>query len=411
MAGERATRRRSHAAANDIVLHDASLKMLAGRGLDLFSFSELAKQTGLTRAPIYARYDSPEDVAIELWGSTLEPALAGFLELTGVWHSGDDAELSPQMLEALTRPSTELSAAMEVLAVARRFSSLHDIVQTSIDDRLAKYVAERDVPRSMAVSEISVALGSVLLSPFVGPTVPDGWRLALPALRDMFRDRSCWDVAPVAAETFEIPIDGAPTGDELFDEFLPAINRVIARAGYEHATASRITRESGRAFNLLYERFDSKEALMENVVQQWIDASNRLALVPFIGVTPETYVQRSVMNGRSLVAEVNRPFRNLRNEMVLAARHHPAIGKDAGKRYLAAAKAGRALFEQHYSGVSDATMFELGVIGSLVRSNGFGLSLLASVTPILADVEWTPASTALQRAVWKRFLGKLEPRK
>ena len=407
MTAGRANKRRSHAAANDVVLHDVSLRMLASRGLDLFSFSELAKEAGLTRAPIYARFDSPEDVAVDLWRTTLEPELVRLFELSRAWFRSDDEEPSKALLTAFTKPTVESSALMEAMAVARRFPSLQDIVQVSLDDLIAKYVSAQDAPRSIPLAQLSVTLGSVFLAPVVGPTVAEGWAPSLVMLRDMFRDTSAWDLPPLEVEAFEIPIGGMPTGDELVDEFLPAINTVIARVGYEHATANRISREAGRAFNVLYERFENKEALMEYVVQESIDAGARLALNPFIGVSAETYLQRSAATGRSIVAPINRPFRNLRNEMTLASRHHPPIAKDSARRYLQAARAGRTLLEANYDGVDDDTMRIVGIVGSLVRSNGFGLSLMASCTPSLADVDWTPASTCLQRAIWANLIDRL----
>ena len=410
MSAERANRRRSHAAANDQVLHDVSLRMLAERGLDLFSFSDLAKEAGLTRAPIYARYDSPEDVAIDLWATSLEASLAELFDLTAQWHRSDAPQPSPELLSAYVDPTPEQSAVVEVLGVARRFPSLQDIVQASLDDLIAKYVAGQDAPRAIALAQLSVTLGSVFLSPVVGPTVADGWTPSLVMLRDMFRDRSVWDLPPIEVDAFEIPIAGVTTGDELIDEFLPAINTVIARVGYEHATANRISREAGRAFNVLYERFENKEALMEFVVQESIDAGARLALNPFIGVSAETYLQRSAATGRSIVAPVNRPFRNLRNEMTLASRHHRSLAQDSARRYMKAALSGRTLLEATYDGVDDDTMRTVGIFGSLVRSNGFGLSLMAACTPSLADVDWTPASISLQRAIWASLIGSLTPK-
>ena len=405
MTTPRTTRRRSHAAANDVVLHKASLEMLATRGLDLFSFSDLAREVGLTRAPIYSRYD----VAIDLWQTTLETVLAEFLEANQRWHGGEDP-VPAGLLSAYTKPSSELSAAVEVLAVARRFPSLQDITRSSLERLIDSYVAATDGPRSLAVAQISVAVGSVFLAPFLGPTEPGGWKSSLPILREFLSDRSVWDLPTVRSEPFEIPLIVETGTDDVFEMFLPSIIRVIARTGYEHATTTRISREAGHAFNTLYEQFDSKEQLMERVVQHWVEAGILLAITPFIGVTPEEYVQRSVGSARSLTADANRTFRNLRNEMLLAARHHPSIGKATARRFRGAVSDSRSLFEASYRVVSDENMIEVARFSSLVRANGVGLCLLASVTPTLVDVDWTAASTALQQVLWARLFGRLTPR-
>lgn len=406
-----AKRRRSHAAANDEVLHDASLRLLAEHGVDGVSFSELAQAAGLTRAPIYARYDSPEDVAAELWTSTLAPQFDRLLEMTAEWYSGSDDTPSKKYLAELNAPSRETTAMIEVLAVARRFPYLDDLVGRFVADRIASYTASFDVPRAVAVSHLSVLLGTLMLAPVVGPTMKDGWKLSMPVARELFSDEEAWAVPPRVVKPVELPIAAPQFGDDILDSFVPAIIRVISRSGYEHASANRISRETGRAFNAVYERFSNKDALMEVAVSAWVQDGVNLAFTPFVGITADEYIDRSVTQGRSLVADMNRPFRNLRNEMTLAARHHRSIARNMAKLYLDAAQGGRAVFESFYDGMTDETFLQVGIIGSLVRSNGFGLCLMASCTGSLADVEWTPASTALQRLIERRVVSKLQLRK
>lgn len=407
---QRSSKRRSHAAANDAVLHDASIEMLASGGLDLFTFSDLAKSAGLTRAPIYSRYDSPDDVAVELWNDSLVDELDRLLALSSDWFLSDDSEPSRVFLRAITRPTEATSALIEVMAVSRRSPSLFELVQTTLDDRLSGYVDAQSCPRSLAVAQVTVLMGTLFLAPFIGPRVVDGWSRPMQLLREMVRDEDSWSVAKVESTALQLPIVGPSVGDEVLDGFIPAIFRVISRVGYEHATANRIGREAGRTFNMLYERFDSKDALMAYVVSRWVASGVQLAFRPFVGITPTQYLQQSVTMGASLVAPINRPFRNLRNEMTLAARHHRTIGSDAAKQYRSAARDGRRLMESTYAGVTDEIYGSVGDIGSLVRSNGFGISLLAACTPWLTDLDWTAASSALQRILWSRVFDRLRLR-
>ena len=403
-------KRRKHAAANDVALYDASLKILASRGLDLLTFSDLAKEAGLSRAPIYSRYDSPEDVAIELWESTFEPALKRLFAATSKWHSGSDPADSAELMQMLSAPSLDLQGLVEILGVARRFSSLHEIVRQSLEAELERYTQNQNVPESIIISQFNVSLGAVFLAPFLSPTGTISWSEILPVLHSMFKDESAWNVPAIKGHIFEFPISGEPIGDELLDVFLPAINRVIARAGYEHATANRISREAKRTFNLLYDRFPTKEIFMQEVVRRWVDHGVRVGFAPFIGVSVDEYLVRSVSSGQSMAAEVNRSFRNLRNEMVLAARHHESMGEYTAMRYKKSIEFGREMFEQVYENVSDTTMNEAMMFATLVRANGFGISLVSSVTPKLIDIDWTPAVVSLQRCLWKRMLGELKLR-
>ena len=403
-------KRRSHAAANDVALYNASLKILASRGLDLLTFSDLAKEAGLSRAPIYSRYDSPEDVAIELWESAFEPALKNLFAATSRWHQGSDPANFAEIAQLLTEPSPELRGLVEILGVARRFPSLQDIVRRSLESELDRYIEGESVPASIVISQFNVSLGAVFLAPFLSPSGTNGWGEILPLLHSIFKDQSAWNVPAIQGEVFEFPIAGDPTGDELLDVFLPAIKSVIARAGYEHATANRISREAKRTFNLLYERFPTKELFMEEVVRRWVDNGVRVGFSPFIGVSVDEYLVRSVSSAQSVVAESNRSFRNLRNEMVLAARHHETIGAYAALRFRRSIDFGREMFEQVYENVSDSTMNEAVNFAALVRANSFGLSLVSSITPKLIDVDWTPAVVSLQRCLWKRMLGELKLR-
>jgi len=163
-------KRRSHAAANDVALYNASLKILASRGLDLLTFSDLAKEAGLSRAPIYSRYDSLEDVAIELWESAFEPALKNLFATTSRWHQGSDPANFAEIAQLLTEPSPELRGLVEILGVARRFPSLQDIVRRSLESELDRYIEGESVPASIVISQFNVSLGAVFLAPFLSPS-------------------------------------------------------------------------------------------------------------------------------------------------------------------------------------------------------------------------------------------------
>ena len=256
--GDRPRRRRSHAAANDLVLRDISLQLLAESGLDGLSFSDLAQRSGLTRTPIYARYDSPEDVAVELWSDLLVDHLDHLMELNAEWYAGSGDRPSDELLAEFSAPSRQSAALIEVLAVARRFPYLQDVVAESLGRRVEAYVAASGAPRAVAVTQLSILLGTLFLAPVVGPTVGNGWALALPVAKELLTDTEAWGAPTRAVEPVEIPLPSPTFDDEILDVFVPAIMRVISRSGYEHASANRIARETDRAFNAVYERFEGQ---------------------------------------------------------------------------------------------------------------------------------------------------------
>lgn len=148
---------------------------------------------------------------------------------------------------------------------------------------------------------------------------------------------------------------------------------------------------------------------MERVVSAWVEDGVKTAFTPFLGITDAEFIVRSVTQGHALVAEINRPFRNLRNEMTLAARHHQNIAADMVELYAKAAQSGYDAFASTYSG-SNAELFqEIGRLGSIIRSNGFGLCLMGSCVGTLADIDWTPASTKYVESLYRRVIAKLTP--
>lgn len=417
MTSEHPKRRRRNAAANDELLDNIALELIAQHGVDGLSFSELSEKTGLSRAPIYARFDSPEDVAADLWSKVLLSHLDDLLGLNAQWYLSEDEVPSAELLQEFSSPSVKSAALVEVLAVARRFPSLQDIVARELATKIESYIENANAPRGVAATQLSVLFGSIFLAPiFNSPAnvltsdMSENWKQSLPIARDILTDAVAWGSEPIEASAIEIPLPVIQFDDELLDVFVPATMLVISRSGYEHASANRIAREAGRAFNAIYEIFPNKEALMSRVVSAWVEDGINLAFTPFLGLSADEFVTRSVMTGRSLVSSRNRLFRNLRNEMMLAARHHKPIAENMVSLYAEAAKHGHVAFSEIYSDASDETFFELGRIGSIVRSNSFGLCLVASCVQTLEDVDWTPASRGHQRGLYRRVISKLTPR-
>lgn len=407
MEATEGSRRRRHAAANDVAFHEGALRLLAERGLDRCSFSDLAREAGVSRAPLYARYDSMEDLAVDLWQRRLTAELDHIIMLARDWFTSENEQPSVELLSLCVEPGVEASALVELMAVARRFPYVHDIVQNTVDERFATRWSNSDEPAAVAAVELSVIFGAILLAPIFGAQSQERWAEVLRIARSVVCTRDTWGLPSIPGDPVELPIVGVVTGDELLDTFVPAVMRVVARTGYEHASANRIGREAGRDFNATYGRFSSKDELMTFVVGSWVDAGVNVGLTPFIGIEPQEYVRRSVTAGRSLVSPKNRLFRNLRNEMTLAARHHQAVARDINLRFDHAAESGRERLERLYEGLTDEVFATAQMFTELVRYNGFGLCLLASCSGALTPVDWTPVSTALQRVIWAHLFSEL----
>jgi hypothetical protein len=68
---------------------------------------------------------------------------------------------------------------------------------------------------------------------------------------------------------------------------------------------------------------------------------------------------------------------------------------------------GREAFQKLFPTMTDEQKLTIRSIWLLVRSQGFGLSLVRSTTPLAAEVEWTPATTAVRNVIEKRIFDQL----
>jgi len=116
----------------------SALALLAANGVDGLALTKIAAHAGMSNGPLYGRYDSAEDVALELWESTLSDHYRKLILAFDEFASSPDAEPSEWLLSELTKPSTLTAAAVEVVAVARRLPLLADTIRSDIDSLFAK---------------------------------------------------------------------------------------------------------------------------------------------------------------------------------------------------------------------------------------------------------------------------------
>ena len=182
---------------------------------------------------------------------------------------------------------------------------------------------------------------------------------------------------------------------------------MIAQVGYDKASANRIARRAGHGFSSIYSHYESKEEFMEATVNLLIDQIITQSVQGFIGVTREEFIANSVANALGLSSEQNRLNRHLRTEVILAARHHLVISDHLNAAYELVIAFGREAYAQQFPTFTDEHTPILRAKWLLVRSNGFGMSLLRSNTPMAAEIDWTPASIALRNLTERRLLDLL----
>ena len=230
----------------------SALDLLATTGVDGLALTKIAAHAGMSNGPLYGRYDSAEDVALELWESTLG---AQFERLVTEFHEFSSivgAEPTPWLLEELTTPSPHTTAVIEVVAVARRFPLLVDTVRADVEnvfDKLSSSTPE--LPRALLATHLTIPFGYVLTAPML-PTRRPNWREVLMLIRDASLDERNWIAGGAAPEPTPLDIPKPDTGDAGFDVFVTAVMNVVAKVVFERTTAHRVSRAAGHSFSSAY---------------------------------------------------------------------------------------------------------------------------------------------------------------
>ena len=380
---------------------------LALRGLDETSAGLLADAVGTSIGPIYSRYDTMEDLAVELWRnelcSHLEQLLADLRS-----SSTSDLDARARLAEIMAHPDELSSALVEVLAVARRYSFLREVVADDLTRLLTSHItAMAPVPPAIALGHAHVALGALFLAPVGSKTTPEDMMTVLEFLAVSCHDRVAAAASPVKVSPTVFPLPNASSGDELLDAFTKAVLEVVAQVGYAKASANRIARRAGHGFSSVYSHYGTKDEFIETTVNLLVDQLIVLTPSGFVGTSREDFIATSVANTQGFASESNRLERHLRLEVVLAARHHEVLGSHMAAAYEGLNAFGREAFQKMFPSMADEQILAIRNMWQLIRSQGFGLSLIRSTTALAAEIEWTPAATALRNQIEQRILNEL----
>ena len=371
----------------------SALELLAGKGVDGLGLTKIAAHAGMSNGPLYGRYDSAEDVALELWETQLRDHYRSLLRDFETFINSPGTEPSEELLEELTNPSVLTSGAVEIIAVARRFPLLVDTVRSDIEATFHELQrANPGLDPSLCALLLLFPTGSVLASRWVPESHPP-WRPVLLRLRRSMLDpahqtRSSLDPAP---RLVGLPIPDV--GDAGFDEFVTAVMEVVARVGFERTTTHRVARAAGRSFSSAYAHVGTKDELMHRAIGQMIDQIWTTGIASIATRTPEDYVTSLVALQRGLFAPGNRAIRQLRTETLIAMRHHPDLAS-AGR---AQTTASVARIPQEF-GLNDPVSIEAAAsLWYLASATGMGTAALSLLTTVFDEIDWTPMASVAQQ--------------
>ena len=364
----------------------SALDLLATTGVDGLALTKIAAHAGLSNGPLYGRYDSAEDVALELWDSTLG---AQFERLVTEFHefsSVTSAEPSPWLLEELTTPSPHTKAAIEVVAVARRFPLVVDTVRADVEHLFDKINASTpELPQALLATHLTIPFGYVLTAPMLPKRRPS-WREVLILIRDASLDEKNWITGGPAPQPTPLDIPTPDTGDVGFDGFVTAVMDVVAKVGFERTTAHRVSRAAGHSFSSAYTHVGTKDELMHTAISRMIDQIWQTGTSAFIGLDDESYIASAYALQRGLVASRNRLLRQLRIETIIAIRHHADLAEVAQQRFERTLAWIPEIF-----GTKDRDVIDLPqAFWYLSHAHGSGNIALSLLTNRFADLDWRP---------------------
>ncbi|CAB4942877.1 unannotated protein [freshwater metagenome] len=364
----------------------SALELLATNGVDGLALTKIAAHAGMSNGPLYGRYDSAEDVALELWDEKLRDHYKRLILEFDTFASSKDAEASDWLLQELESPSTLTAAAIEIVAVARRFPLLVDSVRDEVESLFQQICAEHpEIPPSICSLRLTVPTGCVLTSRSVPKTRPP-WKAILLRFRESALDPANLNQQGLTASPVSLSIPAPDTGDVGLDEFVSAVMEVVARVGFEKTTAHRVARAAGHSFSSAYTHVGTKDELMHMAIGQMMTQIWQTGTASFLELSPEGYKNAILALQFGLFAESNRPIRQLRTETTVAMRHHTDLAA-AGRKRTAASL---AIVLDAVEKADPAATEDAAAFWYLTAANGIGTVSLSLLTDAFRNIDWTP---------------------
>jgi len=375
---------------------ETSLLLVADDGVDALSMQRIATAAHLSNGPLYGRYDTPEDIVLDLWDTVLRNHLSAILADLLVWIP-DTAAPPPARLHAeLARPSIASKALIEVLAVIRRYPFAGETIRTELTADLEAFsAAQPGVARSLVAGQVSVILGTLLLAPLFDAEQERLGAQMLQLLGDCLAEPAAHTTEPRAVPSVVGDFPAPRTGDRVVDAFVAAVILVVAQTGFDRATTHRIARVAKHSYSSSYPHFASKEELMSFAMAATIDEIFAFGILGLMNLPEDERLDLCVGMARGICDDNQRLWRQLRVETLVAGRHHDDVAQALREHFARYRGHAVDILAPEILGTNPTVEGRLMDGWHLVRTESFGLSLLASCTSFTHDLEWTPAVVAL----------------
>ena len=237
------------------LLYRATSRVVARRGIDAATVSEIVKTAGLTTGSVYGKFESRDDLFLHVWDQGAGSALFGHLEeRLSAWR--DEKPTSKRNI------SDEVEFGIQMLVMARRNEYLAETVQRDFSQFLVKCDSV-DSTKSLKSGDafvIALELANLLYQPVRQAT--DAWEQARLVFDTVTRDLPTSHIS----ETKMTSQMGSPNSVER--TLQESCVRVIAKVGFNNATLTRIARGANVTTGSIFAQFDSREEFLRSAIVQ-----------------------------------------------------------------------------------------------------------------------------------------------
>jgi AcrR family transcriptional regulator len=322
------TRQRSASSRrNDEVLLDAGSAEIVAVGVDRLTMSAVARRARLTTGALYSRYENSGELAAAIWTSRVRDQHRALLDVAirGLVERDPSASLD-ELVAELRSPSPETLLAIEFLATARRIDELEEVVLPDVSQWLAEWHAAprtRDHRRRAQVAFVLAAVWGIVLHELPSRRQLD-WSFVTKNLRWSFAQR--YEHGPEPLVPDRVQSVHADTGNAGQDALIDSVAVIVARVGFDRASATRIARRAGLTSGSIYARYRTKDDLLQDAVAILLTRrfSDDLAAnsYTFTDADPGSATAR-VIGG--YLSAPRRDWRRFRIEAQLASRHREGL--------------------------------------------------------------------------------------
>ena len=261
----RARARSAQSVRRDGEILDAALEEVVQSGVDQLGMHPVARRVGVTAGAIYARHETPDELAVAVWADRCGPETLQLIDdcLAVALGHRDGGDLVERAVSA----TPAVRAGLEMLAIARRRPDLTEVMQPEVLDRLDW--ESRDPRERARIAFLVGIVWGIVLHDNVSDVEPDVWRLAMALInRALATDTELPDGEwqPEVGDRIT-----SRTGDALRDALVDSAAAVIGQVGLQSTTVSRVGRRAGLTAGAVYTQYASKDDLLIDAIRVLLD--------------------------------------------------------------------------------------------------------------------------------------------